>query len=363
MTDLATTITCIDACAMARVTPLLIADPGVGKSSLVRGMAATAGVPCEVVLGTLHEPADFSGLPVITDEGVRNEPTAWARRLIAAGEGYALLDELSTVPETTQAAMLGTALDKMVGEVKLPDAVRIVAASNPPDRSAGGTELTPPMANRLCHIEFTPTVDDWLDGMTVGWSAPPASRAIAADHQRTQLIRSQVTGYIGVNPHHLHVYPVTAAQSGGPWPSRRSWDMLGRSLAHVRDDDTAARQALTFGLVGEGVGIEFLEWVEKMDLPDPADVTADPSIVDWSTRPDRVWAILASVVSLASSHGSIAAWQAAWGPLLACAQNGAPDVAAAAARRMGLCRPASAKVPAKVRDTFAPILAAAGIAA
>lgn len=39
MTDLATAITCIDACGMAGVTPKLEADPGVGKSSHLRALA------------------------------------------------------------------------------------------------------------------------------------------------------------------------------------------------------------------------------------------------------------------------------------------------------------------------------------
>ncbi len=363
MSDLATTVTCIDACGMAGITPLLRSNPGVGKSSVVRGLAAAQGVPCEVVLGSIREPADFGGLPVVTDEGVRMEAPAWAKRLIAAGAGYVLLDELTTVPETTQAAMLGTALDKIVGEVVLPPEVRVVAACNPVESSAGGVELTPPMANRLCHLDFTPSADDWLEGMTIGWSAPPASRAIAADAQRRRVMIAQVTGYVRANPHHRYVLPRGAAATGLAWPSNRSWDMLARVLGHVRDDDTAARQALTFGLVGEGVGVEFLTWVAQMDLPDPADVIADPSLVDWSARPDRVWAILSGVVGWASSLGTVAAWQSAWGPLLACCESGSPDVAAAAARVLGKCRPASAKVPAKVRTAFAPVLAAAGIAA
>ena len=363
MSDLATIVTCIDACGMAGVTPLLVSDPGVGKSSLVRGLAAAQGVPCEVVLGLIREPADFGGLPVVGEDGVHMEAPAWAKRLIAAGRGYALLDELTTVPETTQAAMLGTALDKTVGEAVLPPEVRVVAAANPPEHSSGGSELTPPMANRLCHLDFAPTTEDWIEGMTIGWSAPPASRAIAAGRERQWMIVAQVTGYVRANPHHRYVYPRTAAQAGMAWPSNRSWSMLASVLAHVRDDDAAARQALTFGLVGEGVGVEFLTWVEHMDLPDPVEVIADPSIVDWSVRPDRVMAILLGVVGWASSAGTVAAWQSAWAPLLACCEAGAPDVAAAAARTHGKKRPASAKVPAKVRNAFAPVLAAAGLAA
>ena len=42
MADLATTVTVTDACGRAHVPVLLLSDPGMGKSSLVRRIAAAA---------------------------------------------------------------------------------------------------------------------------------------------------------------------------------------------------------------------------------------------------------------------------------------------------------------------------------
>ena len=76
-------MTVIDACGRAHVPTLLSSDPGVGKSSLVRGIAASEGVICETVLGSLREPADVRGIPVVTAEGVvlapRPMPSGWPR--------------------------------------------------------------------------------------------------------------------------------------------------------------------------------------------------------------------------------------------------------------------------------------------
>lgn len=363
MVDMATTITVLDACGRAQVPVLLVGDPGTGKSALVRGLAAARGELCETVLGAIREPADVGGLPVVRDEGVVLEPPAWARRLDAAGSGTAFLDELTTATPAMQAALLGVALERRVGDLLLPQGVRMVAGANPPDRAADGWELSPPLANRFCHLPFQPTVEEWLDGMMLGWSAPPASRAVAADPVRVQTVRALVTGYIRVKRDRLHMFPESSAGAGGPWPSRRTWAMVADALPFVREDDTAAGQAIVFGLVGEGVGVEFLTWVREADLPDPVAVVDDPQIVNWADRPDRVWAVLSGVVGWSASQGTVSAWRSAWGPLLAAAEAGAVDVAAAAALPLSRCAPRDARPPVAARKTFGPVLAAAGQAA
>jgi len=359
MTDLATTITVLDACGRARVPALLISEPGMGKSSLIRSLAASNQMLCETVLGSIREPADFAGLPVVTDDGVRLEAPAWAKRLVEAGCGYLFMDELTTVPGSVQAAMLAVALDRTVGDLRLPWDVRMVAGANPPDSAADGHELSAPLANRFLHVTFAPSVDEWLTGSASGWGAPPASRAVAADKMRREARAALVRGFIHVRPDLLDAGPSNLADAGSPWPSRRTWTMLGDVLAHVRDDDPATTQAVAFGLVGEGAAIEFLEWWAKADLPLPEDVIADPASFDWDSSPDRVWAVLSAVAGWAAARGTVAAWRDAWKPVMAAADV-APDVAAAAARMLGRSRPASASVPATVKK-FTPILQAAGL--
>lgn len=340
---------------------LLLSDPGMGKSSLVRGLAAAAGVPCETVLGSIREPADVAGLPIVTETGVALEPPAWAKRLRDAQSGILLLDELTTCPNSVQAAMLAVALDRVVGDLRLPQGVQVIAGANPPDRAADGHELTAPLANRFCHVDYSPSTEDWIEGTLAGWAAPPASRAVGWDRDRRSAITGTVTGFVRCRPDLLDKFPSDAASAAGPWPSRRVWQMLIDALTHVRDDDHAAVQTITFGLIGEGAGVEFLSWRQTADLPDPEQVIEDPTIVSWGDRPDRVWAVLSGVVGWASGRGTQDAWTKAWKPLLAAAEQGAPDVAAAAARIMGRTRPTGAKVPAKAKREFQAVLIAAGL--
>ncbi|MBB1033441.1 AAA domain-containing protein [Dietzia sp. CQ4] len=359
MTDSATAVTVMDACGRAGVPVLLLSAPGMGKTSLVRALAASRGERCETVLGSIREPADFGGMPMVTDEGAILHPPTWARRLVEAKVGIAFLDELTTCPPAVQAAMLAVSLDRTVGDLALPEGVQIVAGANPPECAAGGYELDPPLANRFCHVGFAPSPEDWLTGMASGWTMP-TSRAVTADPGARAIRRGEILGFLRVRPDLLDAMPTDPAQRGGAWPSRRTWTMLADSLPFVRSDDADAEHALAHGLVGEGAGTEFLAWREAMDLPSPIELIADPTLIDYaSERPDRVWAALSAVATWAASEGTKKAWTDAWGPLVAAAEH-AGDVAGAVARSLAVSRPASASVPASAK-AFRPMLTAAGL--
>lgn len=362
MANLATAVTVIDAAARAHVPVLLWGDPGLGKSAVVAALAKADGVPIETVIGSQREPVDIAGWPVVVDGSVQTLALPdWAKTLVDNGGGYLLLDELSTCSQSVQAAMLRVIQERVVGNTRLPDEVRIVAAANPPDRSAGGVDLAAPTANRFLHIDFAPTADEWLTGMRTGFSLP-TSRALAADQLREADEKGLVVAFIEARPELLHRFPDTDDEAAGrAWPSRRSWHALSRVLTYLRRDDTAAIGAAVQGLLGEGVGAEFLEWRANMDLPAVADVIADPSIMDWDTaRPDRVWAVLSAVIAWAADQHTKTAWIAAWEPVMAAASGGAPDVAGAAARDLNRITPPGANVPASARK-FGELLVAAGL--
>src|SRR3954467_1353876 len=176
MEDQATVVEALGLALSARVPVLLWGAPGTGKTSVIRALAGAAGWPCETVIASIREPSDFAGLPIVRDGGVDLAPPRWAVRLAASGRGVVFFDEVSTAPPAVQAALLRVVLERTVGDLQLPDGVSVVAAANPPEQASDGWDLSAPLANRFCHLDWPLDTRAVLAGLVSGWPtvAPPA---------------------------------------------------------------------------------------------------------------------------------------------------------------------------------------------
>jgi len=351
----------------ARVPVLLWGAPGTGKTSLIRAMADASGWPCETVIASIREPSDFAGLPVISSTqgttDVHFAPPRWARRLADSGHGLLFFDEVSTAPPAVQAALLRVVLERTVGDLTLPPEVSVVAAANPPEQAADGWDLSAPLANRFCHLEWPIDARTLADGLASGWATPAAAVLTDGWEIRVPVTRSWVAAFITVRPNLAVEVPSDAASAGRSWPSPRTWDMTARLLAACEASGARelARSLLVRGAVGVGAGIEFLTWLIEADLPDPEAVLADPDSFKLPTRGDRAYAALSSIAAAVASDPTPERWQAGW-VAFGKAADSAPDIAAVAARTLARCRPPGAPVPPQV-SLFAPLLKDAGLLA
>jgi MoxR-like ATPase len=345
----------------AGVPVVLWGSPGTGKTSVVRSLAENLDWPLEVVIGSIREPADFAGLPVIVNGGVRMAPPAWATRLAERGTGLLFLDELTTAPPAVQAAMLRVVLERVVGDLALPPGVRVVAAANPPEEAAEGWELAPALANRLVHLDWPVEAKVVANGLAVGFPAPALMFSGEASPTLQITTRAAVGAFLQVRPALVLQVPKVAALSSRGWPSPRTWEAVAVLLAACAEARAGeeARAALVIGAVGEGAAVEFLSWLANSDLPDPEAVLADPHGFVLPQRSDRAFAALTAVTSVALAKGDAASWTAAW-RVVAKAADAAPDVAALVARTLAGARPAGADLPAEVL-ALAPVLRAAGL--
>ncbi|WP_329312611.1 MULTISPECIES: MoxR family ATPase [unclassified Streptomyces] len=342
--------------AVAADLPVLLwGEPGIGKTAALTQLAASLDLPLTTVIASVHEPSDFSGLPVIGDDpaeqGVPMAPPDWAVRLVRAGRGLLFLDELSTAPPAVQAALLRLVLERRIGALQLPPGVRIVAAANPRSSAADGWELSPPLANRFVHLQWTHDHDVVVRGLGGTW---PRATLPRLDPERlpaaVDFARRAVCGLLAARPALVHRLPSGEARRGGPWPSPRSWEMTLHLIAFA----TAAGSSrdvlslLVRGTVGDGPGLELLAGLDRMDLPDPEDLLADPAAAALPERGDLRQAVLDGVVEAVRKRPEQARWDAAWALMVRALETGAPDLVVVPATALASLRRAEWDVPAEI---------------
>ncbi|MGW8668449.1 AAA family ATPase [Streptomyces niveus] len=342
--------------AVAADLPVLLwGEPGIGKTAALTQLAASLDLPLTTVIASVHEPSDFAGLPVVGDDpaeqGVPMAPPDWAVRLVRAGRGLLFLDELSTAPPAVQAALLRLVLERRIGALQLPPDVRIVAAANPRSSAADGWELSPPLANRFVHLRWTHDHDVVVRGLGGTW---PVATLPRLDPlllpEAVDFARRAVCGLLAARGGLVHRLPSNEARQGGPWPSPRSWEMTLRLIAFA----TAAGSSrdvlslLVRGTVGDGPGLELLASLDRLDLPDPETLLADPAGAALPERGDLRQAVLDGVVRAVRERPEKSRWDAAWALLVRAMETGAPDLVVVPATTLASLRQEEWDVPASI---------------
>lgn len=332
--------------------------PGTGKTATVRQVAAEACLPLEVLSPGERGEGAFGVTPVPYQIKVGEEvqtmlgypPPEWVQKFIKSGRGLVFLDEMSSAPPALQPPMLSLLQGGMIGGYTLPKGVRCLGAANPTEQAAGGWDLAMPVANRMGHINWDPpsaaTWSDWLlssvDGSPESDDGKKSSRSAEAEEARVLAAwptpwaraRGTVAGFTKRRSDLLYKPPeVNSPAASGAWPSPRSWENATRAIASAEVHGLSApdRDALVAAFVSEGAASELMTWIEKTDLPDPAEILDGK--IKWKhdvRRLDVTEAVLSSCTALITSDKDPKTKQARadrfWGMLSTLADDAADIV-------------------------------------
>lgn len=346
----------------ARVPVLIWGKPGVGKTAVIEQMAAQLGMHCETINASTREAADFLGLPVEVNGQVHYAAPAWAHRLNDAPKAVAFIDELTTCTKQTFAGLLRVFQERWVGELKLGDDVVLLSAANPPEIAVNGNELDPPNAGRFLHLDWILDREGWFEHVGSDFANVPAPEvnrmlSLGGPEERARAA-GWVNAYLRNNDRMLE--PDIPESFGTPskpgsfgpcyaYPSPRSWHNLQRVLTHLRADDEASILLAARGLVGESAASTFTAWLRGASLYNPADVLAGRVIVDWTSSPDRIYALNDSLTSIAKADGRTSVYQKVVDLFEECVQI-RPDVAIVPMRSLLSTLPREVHLSETLRD-------------
>ena len=296
---------------------LVWGEPGEGKTSFVYWVSR--GRPVCVLVGSTHDPTDFSGLPVAD----RDNETGHRRVVFAephfvrevSNDGVLFLDELTTSPPLVQGVMLRLVLERSCGSYRLPDRVRVVSAANPPSSgSSVSFALHHALANRFIHIEWEMPVRTYTTALREGWDAvyngtqlvEPDLERFVFEKKRAQLI---VSAYLDSHPTSFRGKPGDGkGVLSYAFPSPRTWDFVSSLVAGARlggFPDKVLSNCVC-GCVGPEEALKFWKYWKSLKLLGGGDVVSGR----WSKqdlenmRDDELQIVCSDAVAYWLSHPS-----------------------------------------------------------
>lgn len=268
--------------SLAHVLPPLMVwgAPGLGKSSILKGVAKELGIGFIDVRLAQREPVDIRGLPVPGEDGVKwLVASEWPRD--PKSKGIILFDEITAADRSLQVAAYEFILDRRLGELySVPDGWYICAAGNRTEDRAVASTMSSALANRFLHVEMEEDVETWI-----AWA-------------RKNDIHPSVTGFVRFRPGLLFNQDGENLERG--WPTPRSWERVSRMVERFKDHEDGLLRKVVYGLVGNRAGVEFMEFHKINEtFDDVLEMMTDPkAVIKIPEAVDRKYALCSSMTYL-----------------------------------------------------------------
>ncbi len=147
-------------------------SPGIGKSDAIKQIKINLEKNTKKKVNLidirliLFNPVDLRGIPVANKEemtAIWLKPEIFKLKEDDDTINLFFLDELTSCPKSVQAAAYQIALDKKIGEHKLPANTFVIAAGNKEGDNAVTNEMPSALVNRFIHFEVVNNVNSWLE--------------------------------------------------------------------------------------------------------------------------------------------------------------------------------------------------------
>lgn len=223
---------------LRRRATMLWGTRGVGKSSIVRQLAAHYRVPLVDLRLTTIEPVDIRG--AIYADDVQGRTVWFPPEFLPTAdqpEGILFLDELTAAEQRLQISAYSLILDRRVGNYRLPDGWQIVAAGNAAFHGAVSHDMGTALADRMFHFNVQAVIDAFLE------------HAIAHD------FAPEVLAFLKVRPDRLDDTASQLAADHLVGASPRGWEDVSNVLKSGLGE--AARRNFVQGRIGAANAAEF----------------------------------------------------------------------------------------------------------
>jgi hypothetical protein len=266
----------------AGLVPFVQSSPGMGKSTIIRGIADEFNLHLIDHRLSTSAPEDLSGLPNFSDGRARFTPfdlfPIEGTPIPEGKEGFMLfLDEANAATKMVQAAAYKLILDKMVGQHKLHELCAIAMAGNLATDRSIVNPLSTAMQSRVIHLEMIVDFNEWLED--VAFKEKYDDRVIAFLNWKQDYL-------MDFRPDH----------NEKTFSCPRTWEFMNKLI--TGKEVTEEKTALYGGTITSGVAVEFVQFCRIYeDLITISDVLKDPTGVPVPKDAERKWAIVSHLIS------------------------------------------------------------------
>jgi len=277
---------------------LLVSDPGIGKTALIRAFCHSIKNHCEVIIMGRIPSVDVGGIfvPDLKKGELKHLITKRLLGQIDAANGSKgiciLFDEIGNTTEEQQTAVQSLIEDRCLEGHKVPDNVWFAFATNPTDSSCGSHEIVRSLLDRVIPVPITP--EDVKQSLFPQWIEWALSEGDIHEH---------VIAY-NLFKEGAAIHEFDAASEDMAQPSFRSWTKLSHILK--TDPPQGSLDVLGAGCIGTGRWVDFRGWCKlAAEMPLFTDILSDPGSARLPTEPSGCYAVICNIAEGMRNRGSL----------------------------------------------------------